>query len=146
MGHCVPWVFRCLLFQLMHHFFHREQEGPPFPSAQTTLSTWITHHSNLNSLFSENKLLESIFFVAVFLFFFTCHSISHEIKTVIWMTQKYTLLSHYNNDFTPSKKNSCTTTFQTSSFLYQRWQTLIVQIPNLIHLSRDKSFKLIRCR
>lgn len=60
-------------------------------------------NSKSNFLFSENKLLETIFFVAVFLFF-TCHSISHEIKTVIWMTEKYTLLSYYNNDFTPSKK------------------------------------------
>lgn len=121
MGHCASWVFRCLLFQLMHHVFHRQQERPRSPSAQRTLSTWVTYHSNLKSLFSENKLLESIFFVAVFLScFFTCHLISHEIKTVIWITQKYTLPSYYNNDFTPSKKNSCTTTFQTSSSLYQR--------------------------
>lgn len=120
MEHCAPWVFRCLLFQLMHHFFYRQQEGLCFPSAQTILSTWTMHLSNLNSLFSENKLLETIFLLLFFFFVFTHHSISHETKTVIWMTQKYTLLSYYNNDFTPSKKNSCTTTFQTSSFLHQR--------------------------
>lgn len=40
------------------------------------------------------------------------------------------------------KKNSCTTTFQISSFIHQRWQTLIVQIPNLIHLSREKKFQV----
>lgn len=99
-------------------------------------------NSKSNFLFSENKLLETIFFVAVFLFF-TCHSISHEIKTVIWMTNIHcwvitTMTLHhlkklYNN-------------FQTSSFLHQRWQTMIVQIPNFIHVSRKKSFKLISCR
>lgn len=47
-----------------------QQEGPCFPSAQTIPTTWITYYSNLNSLFSENKLLETIFFVAVFLSFF----------------------------------------------------------------------------
>lgn len=112
MEHCAPWVFRCLLFQLMHHFFYRQQEGSCFPSAQTILSTWIAYHSNLDSLFwillnsFENKLLETFLLLLLFffLFFFTHHSISHEIKTVICVTQKYTLLSYYNNDFTPSKK------------------------------------------
>lgn len=99
MEYCAPRVFRCLLFQLMHHFFYRQ---PCFTSTHTILSAWLMYHSNLNFLFSENKLLETCFCCCFS--FFTHHSISHEIKTVIWMTQKYTLLSYYNNDFTPSKK------------------------------------------
>lgn len=116
--------------QLRQYFLH----------GQCTFLTWILCFQKTNYW--------KPFFCCCFSFFFvfTHHSISHETKTVIWMTQKYTLLSYYNNDFTPSKKNSCTTTFQTSSFLHQRWQTLIVQIPDLIHLSREKSFKLISCR
>lgn len=141
MGHCAPWVFSSLLFHLMHHFFHRQQEEPHFPSAQTTLSTWITYYSNLNSLFSENKLLESIFFCCRFsflFFFYMSFNLSWNQDCYLDDTEIYTLLSYYNNDFTPSKKNSYTTTFQTSSFLYQRWQTLIVQIPNLIHCQGEK--------
>lgn len=141
MGHCAPCMFRCLLFQLMHHFFHRQQEGPRSPSAQTTLSTWVTYHSNLNSLFSENKLLESNFFCCCFSFlFFFLHVIQSLMKSRLlsgwhrnihcWVITTMTL--HH------LKKNSCTTTFQTSSFLYQRWQTLIVQIPNLIHCQGKK--------
>lgn len=147
MEHCAPWVLRYLRFQLMHHFCYRQQERPCFPSAQTLLATWITWILNQILCFQKTNYWKPFFLLLFFFPFFTCHSISHEIKTVIWITEKYTLLSYYNNDFTPSKKkNSCTTTFQTSSFLHQRWQTMIVQIPNFIHLSRKKSFKLISCR
>lgn len=79
MEHYALWVFRFLMFQLMHHF--QLEEGPCFSLAQTTLTTRITYGSNFNSFFlfgkkkKKHKTTGNHFFL--FYFFFSFLHIIH---------------------------------------------------------------------
>lgn len=86
MEHYALWVFRFLMFQLMHHF--QLEEGPCFSLAQTTLTTCITYGSNFNSFFlfgkkpknqkPKNKTTRNhlFFFFTFFFLFYTSFTVS----------------------------------------------------------------------
>lgn len=143
MEHCALWVLRCLLFQLRHHFCYRQQEGPCFPSAQTVLATWVTWILNRIFCFQKTNYWKPFFLL---LFFFFLHVIQSLMKSRLLSGWQRNIHCWVITTMTLHHLKKLYNNFQTSSFLHQRWQTMIVQIPNFIHVSRKKSFKLISCR
>lgn len=139
----------------MHHFYYRLEEGPCFPSAQTTFTTWIMYRSNFNFFFffKKTNYWKPPFFFFYFVFYFL--SLLHIIQSLMksrllvgWQRNTHcwvitTIILHH------LKKKPVQLSRHQVSYIKDGRPLLILMLckyQTSFTCQRKKSFKLISCR